>query len=258
MLKGNGDPVLSSQSLKALLGIRELVYNGTMRPGERMSELALVDRLGLSRTPVRAALARLELEGLLEALPSGGYAVRAFSDADVSDAIELRGVLEGTAARLAAERGVAPSVMREAQDLLAQLANTLDGKGGLQQFETYMRLNEDFHELLAKMSGSVMLQRELERLAVLPFASPSAFVDAHAAMPGFEDVLAVAHNHHRALIEAIENREGARAEALGREHARLARRTLDRVLESAELRSRVPGLALLADDGQRDNEGTED
>ena len=98
-----------SQTLRAALGVRDLLYSGIFRPGERLSEISLSERLGLSRTPIRAALARLEQEGLVELIPSGGYAVRTFSEADIIDAIELRGVLEGTAARLAAERGVSGS-----------------------------------------------------------------------------------------------------------------------------------------------------
>ena len=94
-----------SQTVTALLELRELILGGELSPGQRLSELAVVERLGVSRTPVRAALARLQEEGLVEAIPSGGYAVRAFSEQEVNEAIELRGVLEGLAARLAAEKG---------------------------------------------------------------------------------------------------------------------------------------------------------
>ena len=74
-----------------------------------MFELRLVERLGVSRTPLRLALAALEHEGLLRGRGSRGYVVREFTAADISDAIELRGVLEGTAARFAAERGPTPA-----------------------------------------------------------------------------------------------------------------------------------------------------
>ena len=88
---------------RALLSLREQILAGQFRPGERMSELRLVERVGVSRTPLRLALATLEHEGLLRVLPGGGYVVREFTRADIRDAIELRGVLEGTAARFAAE-----------------------------------------------------------------------------------------------------------------------------------------------------------
>src|SRR4051794_18075724 len=94
----------SSQTVKATLGLRQLLFDGEIRPGERLVELTLVERLGVSRTPLRLALMTLEHEGLIATLPGGGFAVRGFTRDDVNDAIELRGVLEGTAARFAAER----------------------------------------------------------------------------------------------------------------------------------------------------------
>src|SRR5215510_6009823 len=94
----------SSQKGRALLLLREMLLRGDFEPGERLSELSLVARLSISRTPIRLALERLAHEGLLEASASGGFIARAFTIEDVWDAIEVRGVLEGTAARLAAER----------------------------------------------------------------------------------------------------------------------------------------------------------
>jgi len=90
----------SSQAVKAQQRLRELILAGQLPGGTRIAELALVERLGMSRTPIRAALMRLGEEGLLQTLPGGGYAVRTFSEREVADAIELRGTLEGLAARL--------------------------------------------------------------------------------------------------------------------------------------------------------------
>src|ERR671922_1019181 len=95
------------RTVKALLAIRELILEGVLAPGKRISELSVAERTGISRTPIRAALQRLEEEGLVETIPSGGFAVKSFSQQDVFDAIEIRGTLEGLAARLAAERGSA-------------------------------------------------------------------------------------------------------------------------------------------------------
>lgn len=239
----SGATQLNSQSLKALLGARELIYSGAIRPGERMSEPVLAERLGLSRTPVRAALARLAQEGLLEPIPTGGYQVRAFSHADVIDAIELRGVLEGMAARMAAERGAPRERLAEMQAILAELDGVV---AQARSFDAYVRLNERFHELLAELAGSDLLRREIARATGLPFASPSAFLEAQAALPVFREVMTLAQAQHRALAEAIAAREGSRAEALAREHARLARRNLDAVLRNEGLAGRVPGLALVA------------
>src|SRR5918998_2414136 len=105
MAGDRGSERATSQTVKAQLALRDLLVEGKLRPGERVSELQMVERLGVSRTPVRSALVRLEEEGLLEAIPSGGFAVRAFSEREVFDAIELRGTLEGLAARLSPERG---------------------------------------------------------------------------------------------------------------------------------------------------------
>src|SRR3954462_10129327 len=97
-----------TQTERVVLTLREMLLRGDFRPGERLTELSLVPRLKASRTPVRLALDRLANEGLLEALATTGFRVRAFALDDIWDAIELRGVLEGTAARLAAERLPAP------------------------------------------------------------------------------------------------------------------------------------------------------
>ncbi len=166
-----------SQAVKAQLRLRELILAGQLPGGARIAELAIVERLGMSRTPIRAALIRLEQEGLLQALPNGGYAVRTFTERDVSDAIELRGTLEGLAGRLAAERGVASVVLAEA-------ARCLDAIDGLlappalddDAFSRYVALNQRFHAMLGEMAGSAVLARELERVVNLPFASPSGFV----------------------------------------------------------------------------------
>src|SRR5262245_30574322 len=93
-----------SQIERVAVTLREKLLRGEFRPGQRLAELALVPQLNASRTPVRLALERLAHQGLLEALPFGGFRVREFTIPDLWDAIELRGVLESTAARLAAER----------------------------------------------------------------------------------------------------------------------------------------------------------
>ena len=111
----------ASQGVRALLSLRELLLSGEFPPGTRMSELPLVERLGVSRTPLRLALSTLEHEGLLENLEGGGYAVREFTMDEIHDAIELRGVLEGTAARFAAERGATSEQLDRMRQLSAEM-----------------------------------------------------------------------------------------------------------------------------------------
>jgi len=234
----------TSQSLKALLGIREMVFSGEVGPGVRLSEVTLSGRLGISRTPIRAALAQLDQEGVVETIPSGGYTVRGFTPADVADAIELRGALEGMAARIAAERGVPPGRLQAMHALLVEL-DALVADPARTDFEAYIARNGAFHEHLHALSGSDTRRRELERAMRLPFAGPNAFISAQEERPDIRSSLVVAQAQHRAIVNAIELREGARAEALAREHARLARVNLDAMIEDRNLMTKVPGLSLI-------------
>ena len=246
----------NSQTMRALLRLRELLLSGEFEPGTRMSELPLVERLGVSRTPLRLALSELEHEGLLRVLPGGGYVVREFTRADIDDAIELRGVLEGTAARFAAERGMNRRELRALRDVCDQTDEFVH-RADYESFEHYVGLNERFHSLLHTAARSPLLDRQLEGILSLPFASPSAFVLAEAELPESREILVIAQNHHLSVVEAIERREGTRAEGIMREHARLARTNLDIVLRHRGILDRMPGALLLALSGKPSDEPDE-
>jgi len=234
------------QTVRALLALRERILAGALKPGERISELSAVELLGVSRTPVRAALARLEEEGLLETIPSGGYCVRSFAEADIFDAIEIRGVLEGAAARMSAERGAASARLGAIKDCVATLDDLVRGSDlGVDGFSNYVRLNARFHALLLQLAASPALSRLIERALASPFASPSSFVMAQSVLPESRAILTIAQEHHRAVLDAIQNREGARAEAIMREHSRLAHRNLQLALRDRESFALVPGAALI-------------
>jgi len=234
-----------SQVVKAQLRLREMILAGELQGGARIAELSIVEKLGVSRTPIRAALMRLEQEGLLETLPNGGYAVRTFSERDVAEAIELRGTIEGMAVRLAAERGVAPVVLAEAHECLRQIDDLLrEAALNDDAFSRYVVLNERFHNLLGELSGSSFMGRELERVGSLPFASPSGFVVVQANSPQARDMLIVAQDQHCQVLDAIENREGARAEAIMREHSRLAQRNLREAVRNPK-HDQMPGVRLI-------------
>ena len=230
---------------RAVFRLRELILSGEFAPGERMSELRLVQRLGVSRTPLRLALAALEHEGLLRGLESRGYVVREFTESDISDAIELRGVLEGTAARLASERGATADAIAELRVICDTIAEAVH-RADYESFEEFVDMNERFHAGILAMAGSPVLERALDAIIVLPFASPSAFVMAQAVLPESRDILIMAHRHHLGLIEAIERGQGTRAESLGREHALLARTNLEVVMGHPEVLERMPGASLLS------------
>ena len=236
----------TSQFERALLTLRRLVLDGAFEPNSRLPEVAISERLGISRTPLREAMTRLVEEGLLERLETGGCRVASFTMADIIDAIEIRGVLEGTAARFAAERGVDSLLADACREVLAGLDEAVFGSDDV-VFESYVRLNARFHEILHSLSGSRVICREAGRAARLPLASPSAFLQGQDTVPDFRASLRIAQSQHRAIFDAIMKSEGARAEALCREHARLARQNLDHVVHAKPaLADRVPGLALVS------------
>lgn len=233
-----------SQAVKVQLKLREMVLAGDLQAGSRITELALVEKLGVSRTPIRAALIRLEQEGLLQQMPSGGFAVRKFSEADVADAIELRGTVEGLAARMAAERGTSEADLERANRCLDSIDLLLrESVLHEEAFSRYVNLNAQFHALLGAFSASPVIQRELERVGSLPFASPSGFVGVQANSPQARDMLIVAQDQHRQVVQAIAQREGGRAEALMREHSRLAQRNLREAVRSP---LHLPGAHLIS------------
>lgn len=235
----------ASQAVRALLGLRELILGGELPAGSRISELWVVDRLGVSRTPIRGALIRLQEEGLVEPIPSGGFAVRSFAESEISDAIELRGTMEGLAVRLAAERGVSASLIKAMRDVIAQIDIALTGELTAVKFSRYIDLNASLHQLLAEACGSALVSRQIEKITNLPFASASAFVMVQSIDESSREMLLLAQAQHRAVVEAIEQREGTRAEALMREHSRIANRNLKIALENQQAMSQVLGGSLI-------------
>jgi GntR family transcriptional regulator of vanillate catabolism len=236
----------TSQTLRALLKLRELILSGELKVGERVSELPLVERLGVSRTPLRAALVRLGEEGLLDSIPTGGFAVRGFDEHELYAAIEVRGALEGLAARLATERRPSAADLTSLADCVAALDKMLDGSAlTAKNFGDYVELNENFHAQVIALARSEMLTRQIERAVSLPFASASAFVMVQAALPEAQTMFMIAQDHHRCVLQAIEMGESARAESLMREHARLAHRNLEAALRNQRMRHLVPGAGLI-------------
>ena len=236
-----------SQTVRVLLELRDLVLNGELPPGERISEQWIVERTGASRTPVRSALIRLEQEGFLAPIPSGGFAVRSFSERDVFDAIEVRGAMEGLGARFAAQRGLPPreldALVTAADDIDALLA---DDELTREHFARYAECNARFHDAMRDLSGSPTIRSQIDRANAYPFASHSGLVMAQLALPEARTVLTVAQDQHRCIIEAIASGEGARAEALAREHARLAARNLRYALRDRNSRDLIPGATLIS------------
>jgi GntR family transcriptional regulator of vanillate catabolism len=161
--------------------MRELLLRGEFRPGERIREIHLAARLNVSRTPLRLVLGRLEEEGLVAARPTGGFVASEFSVRDIHDGIEIRGVLEGTAARLAAERVTKPEELTEIRACLARIDRLIQRwASGTDSLAKYIALNARFHGLLVDLARSSMVRRAVARAIALPFASPNAFLMGHA------------------------------------------------------------------------------
>lgn len=237
---------LESQTLRTLLEMRELILRGAFRPGQRLRELPLAARLNVSRTPLRLVLDRLAQEGLLKARPTGGFVASEFTVQDIRDALEIRGVLEGAAARVAAERsktGEEVAQLRRCVQALDRLVRNTPAD--IEFFARYIDLNGQFHALVVDLAKSAMLRRSMEHVLTLPFASPNAFILTETETQEGRETILLSQAHHRAIADAIVDGEGARAEALAREHSRLARTNLETALRERRLQIRIPAASLI-------------
>jgi len=211
-------PLTDAGSVVATL--RQLIIDGRLHAGERLAEIPVAQSLGVSRTPVRLAFRALEQEGLLAKAGKRGYMVRSFSDADVRAAIEVRGALEGLAARRLAERGLPPAVREALAQCVAEGAALL-AKGHLvdEDIGRWGRMNKRFHGALVDAQDSRVIADAIARNDHLPFASADSIVLDPAALPAEYETLRIAQLQHRLVLDALDQRESARVEMLMREHA---------------------------------------
>lgn len=200
--------------------LRRRIMDGTHAPGTRLTEEGVSEALGVSRTPVRLALRTLEQEGLLQKTGKRGLVVRAFSEADVLCALEVRGVLEGLAARRVAEQGARAEVLATLRDAVARGAAVL-AKGHLtpEDIRSWSALNSDFHNALISAAGSAVIGEAIARNNHLPFASADSITLDVSALDREFHKLRIAQLHHELVLEALSLGEAARAEMLMREHA---------------------------------------
>jgi GntR family transcriptional regulator of vanillate catabolism len=218
--------------------LRKLIIEGHYAAGTRLAEIPVAEALGVSRTPVRLAFRTLEQEGLLQVTGKRGYVVREFSDHDVLCALEVRGVLEGLAARRLAERGMSEAVRARLAGAVEEGRNLL-AKGHLTEEDvgTWSQLNKVFHDTIVDATESPVIADAIARNNHLPFASAdSIIIDPQALDREFEK-LRFAQLQHELVFEAIEQRESARVEMLMREHAYIGLR----YGKLFGLKTRVPG-----------------
>jgi GntR family transcriptional regulator of vanillate catabolism len=216
-----------SQRSQLVLKLREMILTGKFQPGERLAEVRIADDLGVSRTPVRSALEVLAREGLVSpAANLRGFVVREVTLKEILDATELRGVLEGVAARKVAERGLSAEDHATLEACLARTATIfdkgeLDADGG----DVWAENNELFHRTILEASHNGPLLHALKVNDQVPFSSAGAFLedidDVEATRRQFL-ILQAAQRHHETILQCLLRGEAARAEALMREHCFLA------------------------------------
>jgi GntR family transcriptional regulator of vanillate catabolism len=221
-----------------------LILNGELPAGRRLSEPQLVRHIGVSRTPLRLAIAMLEHEGLVERRAQGGFSVRSFTISHIEEAVMLRGLLEGTVARLAAEQSDAPADLSLMERAMYEMDGLLKRELTVDILTRYVAANERFHGALLDLLDLPLLKKFMQQIVSVPFASPNAFFMAHLETPQARQVVMTAQEQHHTIVEAIALRQGARAEALAREHARLVLRFLTNAVRDPEFR-KVPGAVLI-------------
>ena len=219
---------MSQASHKILNTLRQMIVSGALPPGMKLAEIPTAEMLGVSRTPIRSALATLAQEGLLERIHQRGFHVRRISKEELVGAVEVRSVLEGLAVRQAVERGLSTAVLETLQICL-DVGDQLFAKGHITEEDIahYHDINKRFHATMIAASGNPAIEPALARNEHLPFASPNAIrFDKHALDREFQR-FAFAHQQHHTVVDAMRRGQGARAEALMREHAYVTIRYVD-------------------------------
>lgn len=191
--------------------------SGAYRPGDRLREEEVAQRLKVSRTPVREALGRLLAKGFVEPAGGRGLVVRSLGMSDVLELYAMREILEGAAARLAAQHA-SPSEV----EALADLESAFEARAG--HPAEMARLNRAFHEMIFRSARNRYLDSALQELQ-----DGIALLGTTTFSLGGRPETAAAE--HRALVEAIAARDADRAESLARAHIREALRARLKLLQ---------------------------
>ncbi|MCK2238422.1 MULTISPECIES: GntR family transcriptional regulator [unclassified Crossiella] len=205
---------------KAYQTLRAGILDGTHQPAQRLAEVELAEGLGLSRTPVREALRRLEVEGLVELEPHRGARVAQWTRADVEELYDLRMLLESFVAARAATRIGQGALARLAQlrDIMAAAATA----GAAQDLTRVAEANCEFHTIIGAAAASPRVLTMLTTVIEMPLVLRT-FHDYQPAE------LARSLSHHRELVDALTEGDPDWAEAVMRAHVLAAKRVLLRV-----------------------------
>jgi DNA-binding GntR family transcriptional regulator len=202
--------------------MRDAILKGVLQPGERLMEIQLAEEMGVSRTPVREAIRKLELENFVVMIPRKGAYVAGVSSKDVADVFEIRSALEGLAAGLAAER-ITDEELEEMEQALFYRAS--EGEMDLEQI---VKSDTDFHALVYKASRN---QRLIQILANLR-EQIQRFRSTSLAVPGRNKV---ALEEHRMIVEALRNHNSEEAQALAIAHIVTAENVMFEAMSKKEL-----------------------
>ena len=190
--------------------LRSAIFDSVFRSGDRLRETEIARALGVSRTPVREAMQRLAGDGLLQAVPGRGMVVADLSKQQILELYAMREVLEGTAAFMAAQRA-------EETDIETLWALLAEEAGALDDPDRCAQINKRFHSALNRAAHNryltAMADNLHDTLALLRGTTLHAEGRTHSA-----------HQEHRALVSALEERDAERAETIARNHIRAARR----------------------------------
>ncbi|GAB6902561.1 GntR family transcriptional regulator [Kineosporia succinea] len=200
--------------------LRRDIVNGTIGAGERLAETDLAERYGVSRTPIRESIRRLESEGLVEVVAHRGARVVDWSEVDIAAIYDLRALVEGYAARRATSRVTTEDVSRLAKlcDEMERLTDD-EGRDALERLELIRQLNSEFHGSVADIAGQHHLtaMRNIVVVAPLVFRMIHTFTRADQVR---------SNNHHRDLLAAFRAGDPDWAESVMKSHVHAAKSRL--------------------------------
>jgi GntR family transcriptional regulator, rspAB operon transcriptional repressor len=187
--------------------LKREILSGQLGGGTRLGEIALAERLGVSRTPVREAVQRLAQDGLVEVLPNRGARVRLLAASEVEHTYTVRATLDGLAARLAASR---PATERAAQVLLLQAALARLEAADPNDWQQQTQADLAFHQAIAQASANPVLENTLQGLA-------ESVARVKLLTQSLNQTPETAQDH-RAIVAAIEQGQAGEAERQARAH----------------------------------------
>ena len=200
--------------------LRDMIQKGEIQPGQRLVEEKLAKELGLSRTPVREALHRLEQEGLLTKPARGGYEVHPLTEREIQEAVGVRAVLEAYAAELASMR-ISDQALEEMKANLESFGRALHNRDEARLLE----LNSEFHDQIHRAADSKLLYRLLSELREeVDRISRMVMTNMNAGEWSEEE--------HRRCFEALSKRDGDEASRILKNHVLRARDHLLSYLKS--------------------------